>query len=120
MGTTAGLIGEPSEATGYLAQALDLARRLRNNEAATRILPKLAENAKKAKDLPTTIGAYRELLARAEASGDRSAQALNSGILGKALLDSGQAVAATPVLRGAASLFSTNGSREEAGVAFSC
>ena len=118
LGTTAGLIGEPSEATGYLAQALDLARRLRNNEAATRILPKLAENAKKAKDLPTTIGAYRELLARAEASGDRSAQALNSGILGKALLDSGQAEAATPVLRGAASLFSTNGSREEAGVAF--
>jgi tetratricopeptide (TPR) repeat protein len=109
LGTTAGLIGDPGEATGYLAEALRLTRQIGDQKAEERVISKLAENAKAAKNFPATIAAYRELLARAKASGDKQAQALNSGVLGKALREAGQPEAAIPLLRDAASLFGAGG-----------
>src|SRR5262245_23965345 len=44
LGTTAGLIGEPGEATGYLAEALRLTREIGDQKAEERVMPKLAEN----------------------------------------------------------------------------
>jgi tetratricopeptide (TPR) repeat protein len=118
LGTTAGLIGEPGEATGYLAEALRLTRQIGDQQTEERVISKLAENAKAAKNLPATIAAYRELLARAKASGDKQAQALDSGILGKVLREAGQPEAAIPLLRDAASLFGAGGQRREAGISF--
>ena len=118
LGTTAGLIHKPADAVTYLVDALNLAQKLGNRQQEERILPELAENAEAAKNVSITIDAYRALLARAKASGNRSMQALDSGILGATLLEAGQADAAIPPLQDASALFIAEGQRREAVIAF--
>jgi tetratricopeptide (TPR) repeat protein len=110
-------MGEPADATGYLAEALELARRTSDANTEARVLEKLANSARQARDWPRTIAAYRDLLERAETAGDRRAQAQDAGILGETLLDAGQPDAAVSILHKAADLFGTDGSRADAGLA---
>jgi tetratricopeptide (TPR) repeat protein len=117
LGSTAQLLGEPGEATKYLAEAWELARRLNDANLAGRVLERLAESARAAKDDGLIIVAYRELLARAEARGDRSAQALDAAVLGRALLDEGKPAEAATLLRRAAELWRADGRREDTGLA---
>jgi len=117
LGSTAQLLGDPAEATNYLVQAWDVAHQLKDPELDDRVLKKLATSATAAKDRPRIISAYAELLARAEAMGDTSAQAQDTAVLGRALLDTGKPAEAAPLLRRAVKLFSSQGKREDASLA---
>lgn len=118
LGTTANLMGQPAEATGYLAEALDLARRTDNAAAEADALPELAEAAFQARDRPRAIAANRDLLARAEAAGDTATGAVAAARLGQASLDAGQPQQAARAFRRAAALFHTLGQRANESAAF--
>ena len=98
LGTTANLMGQPARATAAFAEALDLARRVGNAAVEADVLPKLAEVAPEAGNLPLAIDANRGLLARAEAAGDPRTGAIAAARLGQALLNFQAAAAGGPSL----------------------
>jgi tetratricopeptide (TPR) repeat protein len=111
VGVTANAMGQPQLAVAPLARALQMARQTGDAGLEEAALAKLADASFDAGDLPHTISAYGDLLARAEAAGNEATAAVAAERLGSAQLRSGEARAALPHLRRAAALYVKSGER---------
>jgi tetratricopeptide (TPR) repeat protein len=111
VGVTANAMGQPQLAVAPLARALQMARQTGDAGLEEAALAKLADASFDAGDLPHTISAYGDLLARAEAAGNEATAAVAAERLGSAQLRSGKARAALPHLRRAAALYVKSGER---------
>jgi len=112
LGSTANLMRQYIQASDFLAEALELARRSGNQALVADLTAKLANAASRAGDHPRAISANRDLLARAEAGGDVATAALAAARLGQALSATDQPQQAASAFRRAAELFHAAGNRE--------
>ena len=115
LGTTSSLLGRYADANAHFADALKIARAAKLTAVEDELLLKLADSASRSKNASLATTANRDLLARAEANGNRATAALAAARLGQALLDTDQpAEAATAFARAAESFRSVGDLANEA------